>query len=424
MTFKIALVGCGGMGRRHAHGYIELRKYFDTVEMSAVCDVHADVAGTVADEISEATGARPDIYTDFDEMIANADLDGVAIVTSTPMHHRFAIKAMEAGLHVITEKPMGLTLKACRVMREVSQKTGKVMAVAENYRRDPMNRLTRALIDAGAIGTPYFTLDIGVGSSNGAVMHSTVWRAKKEQAGGAPLDAGVHNADMMLYLLGGANTVFAETAINETQRTLRPMSEVAPGLANMYNHRREEGYETGDLVEQTAVDTAFGVIRFKSGAIGQLLMTDTSHGQSLGVSTISGSTGTMFRPRSRSGESPRIVRNDGTEITGDALLEMVPDFELDDITSTLWNGARRISSYDMEFKDIDSKILAYQYLDMVQAAETGGQPEVGPQEGMDALALAYALMESGVSGVPVSVEDVAEGRASKFQDDIDAQMGI
>ena len=190
------------------------------------------------------------------------------------------------------------------------------------------------------------------------------------------------------------------------------------------NHRREEGYETGDLVEQTAVDTAFGVIRFKSGAIGQLLMTDTSHGQSLGVSTISGSTGTMFRPRSRSGESPRIVRNDGTEITGDALLEMVPDFELDDITSTLWNGARRISSYDMEFKDIDSKILAYQYLDMVQAAETGGQPEVGPQEGMDALALAYALMESGVSGVPVSVEDVAEGRASKFQDDIDAQMGI
>jgi predicted dehydrogenase len=309
-------------------------------------------------------------------------------------------------------------------MRETSRSTGKVMAVAENYRRDPMNRLTQALIRAGAIGTPYFALDIGVHSSGGAVMHSTVWRAKKEQAGGAPLDAGVHNADMLLYLMGGADTVYAETAINETQRTLRPMGEVAPGLAAMYNHRKEEGYSTGDTVEQTAVDTAFAVIRFKSGAIGQLLMTDTSHGQSLGVSTISGSAGTMYRPGSRSGESPRIVRNDGSEITGDALLDLVPDFELDDLTSTLWNGARRISSYEMDFRDIDSKILAYEYLDMVQAAESGGQPEVGPQEGMDALALAYGLMESGVSGVPVTVEDVAEGRASQFQDEIDAKMGI
>ncbi|MDE0592059.1 MAG: Gfo/Idh/MocA family oxidoreductase [Dehalococcoidia bacterium] len=424
MSFKIALVGCGGMGRRHAHGYIELRKYFDIVEMAAVCDVHHDVAATVAGEIGEATGATPDIYTDFDDMLSKADLDGVAIVTSTPMHHIFAIKAMNAGLHVITEKPMGLTLKACRQMHEVSESTGKVLAVAENYRRDPMNRLTKSLIDSGAIGTPYFALDIGVNSSDGAVMHSTVWRAKKEQAGGAPLDAGVHNADMLLYLMGGANTVFAETAINEPQRTLGPMSEVAPVLAEMYDHRKEVGYEDGDIVEQTAIDTAFGVIRFKSGAIGQLLMTDTSHGQSLGVSTISGSTGTMYRPRSRSGESPRIVRNDGTEITGDALLELIPDFELDDTISILWNGARRISSYDMDFREIDSKILAYEYLDMVHAAESGMQPEVGSREGMYALALAYALLESGMSGLPVTVDDVVEGRSSAFQDEIDTEMGI
>ncbi|MDA1280316.1 MAG: Gfo/Idh/MocA family oxidoreductase [Chloroflexi bacterium] len=424
MTFNIALVGCGGMGRRHAHGYIELRKYFDTVSLAAVCDVHHDVATTVADEVGAATGSRPDIYTDFEKMLESADLDGVAIVTSTPMHHRFAIQAMQAGLHVITEKPMGLTLKACRLMREASRSTGKVMAVAENYRRDPMNRLTRQLIDAGAIGTPYFALDMSVGSSGGAVMHSTVWRAQKNQAGGMVLDAGVHNADMLLYLMGPADTVFAETSIFEQERTLRPMSEVAPGLAAMYDHRKEDGYATGDLVEQTAVDTAFGVIRFRSGAIGQLSMTDTSHGQSLGVSTVSGSTGTLFRPRSRSGQSPRIVRKDGVEITGDALLDLVPGFQLDEITSSLWNGARRISSYDLDFRTIDSKILAYEYLDMVNAAETGGQPEVGPREGMDALALAYALMESGASGSTVTVDDVAEGRTSDFQDDIDREMGI
>ncbi len=424
MTFNIALVGCGGMGRRHAHGYIELRKYFDTVSLAAVCDVHHDVASTVADIVGDATSSRPDIYTDFDEMLEKTDLDGVAIVTSTPMHHRFAIKAMEAGLHVITEKPMGLTLKACRQMRDASQTTGMVLAVAENYRRDPMNRLTRALLDAMAIGTPYFTLDIGMASSKGAVMHSTAWRAKKEQAGGMVLDAGVHNADMLLYLMGPADSVYAQTSIFERERTLKPMTEVTPNLAKMYDHRREDGYSTGDAIEQTAVDTAFGVIRFNSGAIGQLSMTDTSHGQSLGVSTVSGSQGTLFRPRSRSGQSPRVVWSDGSEITGDGLLPLVPDFELDDITSTLWDGARRISSYELEFSTIDSKILAYEYLDMVRAAETGGQPEVGPQEGMDALALAYALMESGLQGGPVSVEDVAEGRVAAFQDEIDVEMGI
>ncbi len=424
MAFKIALVGCGGMGRRHAHGYAELRKYFDTVIMSVVCDVHHDVASAVAGEIGAATGIAPEICTDFDDMLANSDLDGVAIVTSTPMHHQFAIKAMEAGLHVITEKPMGLTLKACRQMRDVSIATGKVLAVAENYRRDPMNRLTKALITTGAIGVPYFAIDIGVGSSNGAVMHSTVWRAKKEQAGGMPLDAGVHNADMLLYLMGPVSSVYAETSIFEPHRTLMPMNEVAPSLAAMYDHRREEGYLSGDDVEQTAVDTAFGVIRFESGAIGQLGMTDTSHGQSLGVSTISGSEGTLYRSQSRSGQSPRIIRNDGTEVTGDALLNLVPDFMLDKTTSILWDGERRISSYDMDFRLIDSKILAYEYIDMVQAAESGGQPEVGPEEGIQALALAYALVESGVKGESITLQDVADGLVSFYQDEINTQMGI
>ena len=61
---------------------------------------------------------------------------------------------------------------------------------------------------------------------------------------------------------------------------------------------------------------------------------------------------------------------------------------------------------------------------MVRAAETGDDPEVGPQAGMDALALAYALIESRVAGLPISVEDVAEGRVSEFQDEIDEAMGI
>ena len=164
----------------------------------------------------------------------------------------------------------------------------------------------------------------------------------------------------------------------------------------MYTHRKEAGGEdVGDVVEQDAVDTAFATIRFASGAAGQLIITDASHGYSLGDSVVVGSEGTLYRPPSRQGSSPRIVREDGTAVEGDALLHLVPDFELDDVTSTLWDGERRMSSYEMDFRKIDAKILAIEYMDLAGSVADGRSPEVGSTEGMAALALAYGVMDVG-----------------------------
>ena len=206
MTLNIALVGAGGMGMRHAAGYIELRKYFDDVNVVAVCDPQIDSAQTVARAIADRTPETPKAFASLGDAVESADiaLDAVDIVTSTPAHHALAIEAMRSGLHVMVEKPMGLTLAACRMMQSTEHETGKTLSISENFRRDPMNRLAKALIDAGAIGKPYFALDFSVGSANRGVMHSTVWRAKKAQAGGVVLDAGVHNADLLLYLMGPA----------------------------------------------------------------------------------------------------------------------------------------------------------------------------------------------------------------------------
>ena len=239
MTLNIALVGAGGMGMRHATGYIELRKYFDDVRMVAVCDPHIDSAEAVANAIAASTPEKPEIFASLADAVDAVGLDAVDIVTSTPAHHVLAIEAMRAGLHVMVEKPMGLTLTACRMMQSVEQETGKVLSISENFRRDPMNRLAKSLIDSGAIGQPYFAVDFSIGSAHRGVMHSTVWRAKKDQAGGVVLDAGVHNADLLLYLMGPAVRVYAETDVNDPERIMRPMSDQAPGLAAMYTHRRE-----------------------------------------------------------------------------------------------------------------------------------------------------------------------------------------
>ena len=427
MTLNIALVGAGGMGMRHATGYIELRKYFDDVRMVAVCDPHIDSAEAVASVIDDSTPESPEVFPSLEDA-ANAPsitLDAVDIVTSTPAHHLLAIEAMRAGLHVMVEKPMGLTLTACRMMQSVEQETSKVLSISENFRRDPMNRLAKSLIDSGAIGTPYFAVDFSIGSAHRGVMHSTVWRAKKDQAGGVVLDAGVHNADLLLYLMGPAVRVYAETDVNDPERIMRPMSDQAPGLAAMYTHRKEDGGEdVGDIVEQDAVDTAFATVRFASGAAGQLIITDASHGYSIGQSVAVGSEGTLYRPPSRQGTSPRIVREDGTIIEDDALLDLVPDFEIDDVTSTLWDGERRMSSYEMDFRKIDAKIIAIEYMDLARSVIDGRSPEVGSTEGMAALALAYGVMESGDANNAVSIDDVLSGAVSRFQDEIDLASGI
>ncbi|MBK00298.1 MAG: hypothetical protein CMB48_04965 [Euryarchaeota archaeon] len=423
MTINMALIGAGGMGKRHANGYLELKKYFSDLNIVAVCDIHESVAKTVADYIYEKEGKKPRVLTDIDKVLSLKNLDAIDIATSTPMHHEIAINAMENGLHVITEKPIAITIKAANKMKDVAIKTNKVLSVAENYRRDPINRLTKALIDSKKIGEIYFTLDLNLSSSNKSVMHSTVWRSKKFQAGGNVLDAGVHNADMLLYLLGTVETIFAQVSIFEKERILRNMNEVAPVLSKMYSHRKENSQE-GDIILQDAIDSAFGVLKFDSGTIGQISFSDASHGYNLGVSTINGSEGSLYRSPSRSGKSPRIIFSNGREIAGDKLFDLIPEFKLDDDTSMIWDGAKKMSSYNLDFHLVDAKILAFQYIDFYRSIIKNKKPEVGYDEGIKALGLAYGLIESGIKGNVIKLKDVISGKEDIYQKEINEKYLI
>ena len=185
----------------------------------------------------------------------------------------------------------------------------------------------------------------------------------------------------------------------------------------MYSHRKENNKE-GDKIVQDAIDSAFGVLRFNSGVIGQISFSDTSHGQNLGVSTITGSEGTLYRSSSRSGKSPRIVFSDGKEMTGDKLFELVPSFSLDDDTSKIWDGVDKLSNYSHEFHLIDAKILAFQYLDFYRSIINNKKPEVGFNEGIEALGLAYGLIESGLKGKLIKLDDVISGKEDIYQREI------
>ena len=126
------------MGTRHLYGLRELSQTpFCNVELAALCDVRRENAELAASEAERLLGIRPLIFTDLAEMARQVpDLAAVDVVTDPSVHHSVACEAMELGLHVMVEKPMAITVKACRKMIEASERNNRLLSIAENYRRD------------------------------------------------------------------------------------------------------------------------------------------------------------------------------------------------------------------------------------------------------------------------------------------------
>ena len=137
------------------------------------------------------------------------------MTTDAGSHHRVAPACLEAGLHVLCEKPLAVTVRGCTLAIETARRVGRILSVAENYRRDPINRLVRALIDDGAIGAPRLMIETSIGGRDRIAI--TPWRHMK-RTGAITLDAGVHYADILRYYLGEVRTVYGETRLHEKVR--------------------------------------------------------------------------------------------------------------------------------------------------------------------------------------------------------------
>ena len=419
---QLGQVGCGGMGLRHVYGLAELRRCgFDTFALAALCDRHRSSAEHVAGVAEAELGLRPRIYTDLQAMLeAERGLDAVNIVTDTRMHHVFALDAFDAGLHVAVEKPMGITVRACRRMIEAGRASGRVLSVSENYRRDPMNRLTDALLRGGVIGEPRLAINVATSGGRG-VRQVVAWRHMKER-GGLILEYGVHTSDLTLYLMGGVQRVFVETHLWEKTRT---MAETAQPMQGFYDHRVKEDAEKSETIEATAEDTGLALVRFASGAIGQTTYSDAAPGEPSDTDIIYGSEGSLRLPGSRSGRPVQVTLTGGrSPVSQEDLLAQAPDFRLDETTARMFGGRDRISSYDAAFEQPDRKLIAIELQDFADAITTSRRPEVTGEEGLDAVALSYSILESGHLIQPVSFDDVRSDRVNAYQQEINEAVGM
>lgn len=412
---KIAIIGCGGMGGRHLLGLKELYESgMCNVELAAACDLRQDNAERLADNAQELLGARPMVFGSMADMVrAIPDLQGAIITTDAGSHHLVATQAFDLGLHVLSEKPLGISIHACNLILAAQKKAGKLLSVAENYRRDPMSRLTRALIDAGAIGQPYLFFDISAGGSNHIII--LPWRHYKHM-GGMVIDGGVHNADMMLYYMGDADEVYAKTKLWEETRYKGSRIGVGDFYQAWYA-------EIPDSITATSEDMFVSVIQFKSGAYANWTQFYSGHGKGFGQKVLYGSKGSLIVGGTRNGVSPVLHMDGQPEMTGEALLELVPDYHLDEITQCLYH-AERPASFQMPFPDADRKLLAIEAYEFADCILKGAKPEVDGLVGRRALAICYAGLESGVIGRPVTVDEIEAEQTGVYEAEINARWKI
>ncbi|MGI6380077.1 MAG: Gfo/Idh/MocA family protein [Anaerolineae bacterium] len=415
-TLALGIVGCGGMGGRHLLGLKALAESgLNNVTLAAVCDLRRENAEALADDAAELLGYRPAAYGDLETMIRHQpEIRAVDVTTDVGAHHRVAVPAFELGLHVLCEKPLAVTMRAANRILAAADQAGRLLSVAENYRRDPICRLNKALIDAGAIGQPRMLFDISVGGGNRIII--LPWRHDRN-VGGILLDAGVHNADLMQYYLGPVRQVYART------RRWEPIRYRDDSSGNLTGFYARWAASIPDQIEATAEDSIIALMDFESGAQGQWTSCYGARGQGFGQGGIYGSEGSLRPGGARSGRSPILRRDGGDEVSGDDLLSLVPDHRLDELTARLFGG-ERLASYDVPFPVADRSLLAIELHEFAECVLHGRQPEVAGGEGRQALALCYAALESGLLDQPVRLNEVISGTAASYEADINAHWGL
>jgi predicted dehydrogenase len=192
-TWRVAFIGGGGIVR---YSHIPNFTRLPNVQAVAVCDVNEERVKTLAAETGIA-GA----YTDYEQMLAEAKPDITVVATPNVFHKPHALAALNAGSHVLCEKPLALTYADAKEMFATAQQRGKVLTVGTHYRwSDPM-RMAKAHVDGGFFGRIYAARTVWHRRSG--IPGYGSWFTNADLAGGGGLlDIGIHALDRALYLMG------------------------------------------------------------------------------------------------------------------------------------------------------------------------------------------------------------------------------
>jgi len=195
---RVGVVGVGGMGTAHC----ECCRKVEEVELAAVADISPEQARAVGEKFGVPC------FESHQELIKAGLVDAITIATPHYFHPPIAIDAFEAGLHVLSEKPIGVRISRAERMVEASKKAEKVFAVMFQRRSTPEVRKARELVESGALGDIKRTLLISPEFRSQAYYDSGGWRATwAGEGGGVLMNQAPHIMDVFVLLGGMPNRV-------------------------------------------------------------------------------------------------------------------------------------------------------------------------------------------------------------------------
>jgi predicted dehydrogenase len=240
---RVGVIGAGSISNVHLTAY----QANPDVELVAVCDLNGERAQEKADQYGAAR-----TYTDYRELLAAHDIDAVSVCTWNNTHAEISIAALQAGKHVLCEKPLCKTVAEAEAVQEAVRESGKLLQVGYVRRFGQNVQTLRKFIDAGELGEIYYAK----ASCLRRLGNPGGWFSDIERSGGGPLiDLGVHVIDLCWYLMGKPKV---KAVSGHTYRKLGNRSQVE----NLALYKAADYNADLNDVE----DLANALIRFENGA--------------------------------------------------------------------------------------------------------------------------------------------------------------
>ncbi len=341
---RVGIIGCGSITKfRHGPEY----DANPTVEIAGFFDYNQDRAS----EMRNKYGGK--VYDSIDAMLKEKTIDAVSVCTSNNSHAAVAIAALEAGKHVLCEKPMATCVEDAARMCEVARSTGKHLMVGHNQRFIPAHRKAREILSSGEMGkilsfqTTFSHQGPEAWSSD---KGAGTWFFKKSDAFmGAIGDLGIHKADLVRWLI--------KDEISEVSAYIRTLDKRGPD---------------GRMIEVD--DNAVCILHSQGGIVGTLTASWTNYGDEVNSTTLYCSEGRM-RIFDHPEYSLEIQRKNGERIY----------YKIGDIQT---NSRQTNSGVIDSFAD---------------CIENGNCPEIRGEEGLEVLRIIFGLLESSQSGRSVKL---------------------
>lgn len=327
-TYRFGVIGCGRISKNH----MESIKVLPGARLAAVCDSNEEALIKASQKYDCKS------YKDYQELLADSNIDIVNICTESGLHARIALDAIKAGKHVLVEKPMAMSLAEADRMIAASRKFGVKLGVVHQNRFNKVIAKLRKAVEYERFGKLTHASAVVRWNRNDEYYSQAPWRGTWAQDGGCLMNQSIHNIDLLQWMMGPVKSLFAYTATNL---------------------RKIEGEDVGVIV-----------LKFQNGGLGVIEATTTIYPKNLEETLcIFGSTGSVCIG------GIAVNKIESWRVAGDNETEIIED-----------QDAEPPNVYGFGHADIIK--------DFINAIEENREPAVSGEEGRKALEIILAIYHS------------------------------